>query len=124
MNFAPRLARHSTISLAHVLICEYSRRPPPQVSATSGYQVTLVDLNPDVLTAAQASISKNLQRVAKKQFKDSEADQTKFVQEALQRVHTSTDVTATVAATDLVIEAIVENMKVKHELFAAIDKVR
>lgn len=86
--------------------------------------MTLVDLNPDVLSAAQASIAKNLQRVAKKQFKENEADQKKFVQEALQRVRTSTDVTATVASTDLVIEAIVENLKVKHQLFAAIDKVR
>lgn len=96
-----------------------------QVSATSGYQVTLVDLNPQVLTAAQASISKNLLRVAKKQLKDSsEAEQTQFVQQALQRISVSSDVEATVGGgTDLVIEAIVENMKVKHQLFTAIDKV-
>lgn len=94
------------------------------MTATSGYQVTLVDLSPEVLSNAQASITKNLQRVAKKQFKDSEADQTKFVQESLQRVSTSTDVQATVRSTDLVIEAIVENIKVKHQLFSSIDKVR
>lgn len=95
----------------------------PQVAATSGYNVTLVDLNEDVLKTAQASITKNLTRVAKKQFKDNECEQANFVQTALKRLNTSVDVNCTVQHTDLVIEAIVENMSVKHKLFSAIDKV-
>lgn len=93
------------------------------MAATSGYKVTLVDLNEDVLKAAHASITKNLHRVAKKQFKDNETDQACFVQSALQRLDTSVDVNGTVQNTDLVIEAIVEKMPVKHALFSAIDKV-
>lgn len=93
------------------------------MAATSGYDVTLVDLNQDVLTASQASIKKNLLRVAKKQFKDNDAEQASFVETALKRLSTSVDVNCTVQNTDLVIEAIVEKMSVKHELFSAIDKV-
>lgn len=94
-----------------------------QVAATAGYKVTLVDVNNDVLGKAQASIKKNLQRVAKKQFKDSEENQAKFVDESLSRVTASVDIPATVKTTDLVIEAIIENLKIKHDLFSSIDKV-
>lgn len=95
----------------------------PQVAASAGYNVTLVDLNEDVLKVAEASINKNLNRVAKRQFKDNETEQSLFVKSALQRLNTSVDVGRTVENTDLVIEAIVEVMSVKHKLFSAIDKV-
>lgn len=94
-----------------------------QVAATAGYKVTLVDVNNDVLGKSQASIKKNLQRVAKKQFKDSEENQAKFVDASLSRVATSVDISTTVKTTDLVIEAIIENIKIKHDLFSTIDKV-
>lgn len=94
-----------------------------QVAATSGYNVTLVDLNDDVLKSAQANISKNLSRVANKKFKDNATDQACFVENALKRLNMSTDVNSTVEKTDLVIEAIVENMGVKHKFFGGIDKV-
>lgn len=76
-----------------------------------------------MLDKSQASITKNLHRVAKKQLKDDEAGQTKFVDESLSRLTTSIDLPSAVSSTDLVIEAIIENMKIKHELFSSIDKV-
>ena len=80
-------------------------------------------MNKSLLDKANENIKKNLQRVAKKQFKDNESSQTKFVEETLTRLNGSVDVNSTVKNTDLVIEAIIENIKIKHELFAAIDKV-
>lgn len=94
-----------------------------QVAATSGYNVTLVDLNEDVLKSSLASITKNLTRVAKKQFKEDVTEQESFVQTALKRLNTSVDANRSVENTDLVIEAIAETMTVKHKLFSAIDKV-
>lgn len=85
--------------------------------------MTLVDINEEVLKAATASITLNLSRVAKKQFKDNETEQALFVQATLKRLNTSVDINRSVANTDLVIEAIVEVMAVKHKLFGAIDKV-
>jgi len=94
-----------------------------QVAATSGYNVTLVEMNNSLVEQAQNGIKKSLARVAKKQFKDNEAEQNKFIVETLQRINGSSDLTGTVQSTDLVIEAIIENLKIKHELFSSIDKV-
>lgn len=61
--------------------------------------------------------------MAKKQFKDNNDEQNKFVTETVNRISGSSDLTGTVKTTDLVIEAIVENMAIKHKLFESIDKV-
>ena len=45
------------------------------VFAMNGYQVNLVDLSPEVLERAKATISKNLDRMVKKE-KITEADKT------------------------------------------------
>lgn len=93
------------------------------MAAASGYEVTLVEVNSTLVEKAQKGIKKSLERVAKKQFKDNEADQTKYVNETAGRISGSSDLQQTVKKTDLVIEAIVENIKVKHELFTSIDNV-
>lgn len=41
----------------------------------------------------------------------------------LKNISTSTDATSVVQSTDLVVEAIVENLKVKQDLFSTLDKV-
>lgn len=93
------------------------------MAAASGYDVTLVEVNNQLVEKATKSIEKSLQRVARKQFKDSEADATKYVTETIGRISGSSNLQETVKKTDLVIEAIVENIKVKHELFGSIDNV-
>lgn len=93
------------------------------MAATSGYNVTLVEVSSSLAEQAQNNIKKSLQRVAKKQYKDNEAEQTKFVAETVKRISGSSDLQQTVKQTDLVIEAIVENIKVKHALFSSIDSV-
>lgn len=72
---------------------------------------------------ARGSIKNSLTRVAKKQFKDNEPEAKKFIDETIQRIEGSSDLKNAVKSTDLVIEAIVENIKIKHELFSSIDKV-
>jgi len=94
-----------------------------QVAAQAGNNVTLVDVNNDVLKTAQASIQNNLNRVSRKAYKDDPAAGEKFVADALSRLKTTSDVNEAVKSADLVMEAIVENIEIKHKLFAAIDAV-
>lgn len=46
----------------------------------------------------------------------------KFVADALARITLTTEPNTAIADTDLLIEAIVENMRVKHKLFTDLDK--
>ncbi|XP_053610801.1 hydroxyacyl-coenzyme A dehydrogenase, mitochondrial-like [Plodia interpunctella] len=92
-----------------------------QVTAQAGQNVTLVDVSSDVLAKAQKSIANNLGRVAKKVYKDNPAEGEKFVADALARIKTSTDPVEPSKTSDLVVEAIVENIDVKHQLFKKLD---
>lgn len=83
----------------------------------------MVDLDPALIEKAKKSIEKNLERVGKKQFKDDSSKVSGFVKESLARISGSTDILEVVKDTDLVIEAIVENLGVKQKLFSSIDKV-
>ena len=94
-----------------------------QVSAQSNFHVTLFDLNEGLLEKARANISKSLARVASKKFKDDAAAAEKFQQETLGRIVATSDINAAVGEADLVVEAIVENLKIKQDLFADIDKI-
>lgn len=93
-----------------------------QVAAQTGHKVTLVEVNEDLLKKAQGSISNNLGRVAKKLFKDKPADGEKFVSDAMARLNGTTSATEAVKDTDLVVEAIIEKMDLKHKLFKALDE--
>ncbi len=94
-----------------------------QVTAEAGYKVTLVDQNDQILNKALKSIKTNLQRVAKKKFEKDPSAGEKHVNDTLGRLGVATQVDNGAEKADLIIEAIVENMKVKHELFARLDKI-
>lgn len=94
-----------------------------QVTAQAGFQVTLVDQNDTVLNKALASIKKNLQRATKKKFENKPEDQQNFIDETLNRIAVATAVDNGAEKADLVIEAIVENLKVKHTLFKKLDEI-
>jgi len=94
-----------------------------QVSAQAGQNVILVDVSSDVLAKSQKSIGANLGRVAKKMYKDKPQEGEKFVTDAMARIKTSTDPSEASKSADLVVEAIVENMSVKHKLFSQLDGV-
>lgn len=61
--------------------------------------------------------------MAKKIYKDNPAEGEKFVQESLAKIKTSNDPVAASKSADLVVEAIVENLGIKHELFKKLDAV-
>jgi len=94
-----------------------------QVAAQAGNKVNLVDVNDTVLKKSEERIQKSVQRVAKKKFKDDSTKTQQFVDESLSRISYTTDLHKAVQNSDLVVEAIVENLKIKQDLFADIDKV-
>lgn len=94
-----------------------------QVAASTGHSVTLVDTSDNILKKSVKGIEGSLKRVVKKKFADKPEAGEEFIQKVLHNVSTSTDAGATVQSTDLVLEAIVENLKVKQDLFGGLDKL-
>lgn len=92
-----------------------------QVAASTGHNVTLVEINDQLVDKAVGGIKKSLERVAKKQFKDDAAKGQQYIESTLAKLKGSSMLEEAVANSDLVIEAIVEKMPVKHELFSRID---
>ncbi|XP_003410437.1 hydroxyacyl-coenzyme A dehydrogenase, mitochondrial [Loxodonta africana] len=93
-----------------------------QVAAATGHKVALVDLTEDILAKSKKRIEESLRKVAKKKFADNPEAADEFVEKTLSSISTSTDAASVVHSTDLVVEAIAENLKVKNELFARLDK--
>ena len=87
------------------------------VFAQSGFSVTLVDVNDDVLSKAVATISKNLDRQIKKGIVAAEDKEA-----ILRRIQTSTDLTAAAANAHFAIEAVVESFDVKKQIFQTLDQ--
>jgi 3-hydroxybutyryl-CoA dehydrogenase len=88
-----------------------------QVSAVAGHQVILRDVTDDALDRGRAAIAKSLDRiVAKGNLERSAADQ------ALARISTTTDLEAAGEA-DVVVEAVFEDIEVKHDVFRVLDRV-
>ncbi len=90
-----------------------------QVFASSGFEVGLVDRNQEALDRALATIEKNLNRLIKKE-RITEADKVL----ALENITTHTDLKQSTAATsDLVVEAVFEDLKVKESIFGTLDEL-
>ena len=87
------------------------------VAAQSGYDVVMVDTSDDMVTRGLASITKNLDRMVKKE-KITEADK----QATLGHIKGSTNL-GDCAGADLVIEAIFEDRGVKKDLYAKLEGV-
>ena len=86
-------------------------------AAASGFGVTLVDVSDAVLERAVSTITANLQRgVDKGKMTAEERDA------IVGRITPTTDVAAVTEA-DIVIEAIIEDLAAKSELFAKLDQV-
>jgi 3-hydroxybutyryl-CoA dehydrogenase len=86
-------------------------------AAASGFDVTLVDVNEAILQRAVSTITANLQRgVDKGKMTAEERDA------VVARIRPVTNVEAITEA-DIVIEAIIEQLDAKTELFARLDKV-
>ena len=88
-----------------------------QVAAEAGFQVRLFDKSPDGLAAGLKRIEKTLARNVEK-GKNNQA----VADEIRNRIHPTSDITA-LQDVDVVIEAIIEQIEPKKELFAELDKV-
>ena len=93
-----------------------------QVAAATGHTVVLVDQTEDILAKSKKGIEESLKRMAKKKFTENPKAGDEFVEKTLSCLSTSTDAASVVHSTDLVVEAIVENLKLKNELFQRLDK--
>lgn len=87
-----------------------------QVAATSGYQVTMMDVVPGQVERAQASIAKSVEKLLSK------AAITEQQKQAALAIKTGMTLDG-VAAADLVIEAATENPELKLKLFRELDQL-
>ena len=87
------------------------------VFAMKGHQVNMVDIAQDALDKAIATITKNLDRMVKKE-RISEADKAA----TLANITTYTDMKAAVSDADLVVEAATENVDLKLKIFKQMDE--
>ena len=87
------------------------------VCATSGFQVTLIDVAADALAKGRATIEKNLDRQVKKGTIDAAAKDA-----ALGRITTSTTLDAVAGAT-VVVEAATERKDLKFQIFRELDRL-
>jgi 3-hydroxybutyryl-CoA dehydrogenase len=88
-----------------------------QVSAVAGYDVVLRDVTPEATARGLAAIKASLEKFAAK-GKIAAAD----AEAALGRITTTTDLGAAGDA-DIVIEAVFEDLEVKHSVFRELDKI-
>ena len=88
-----------------------------EVAAKSGFEVVVREVSDELVEAGQGKIRKSRDRAVEKGKLDAAARDA-----AWGRIRFTTDL-ADLADRDLVVEAIVEEMDVKNELFAALDEV-
>ncbi|OMP66561.1 3-hydroxybutyryl-CoA dehydrogenase [Domibacillus epiphyticus] len=88
-----------------------------QVCAQAGYDVFLYDLKPEQIDHGMDKISKNLFRSVQKE-RMTEAEKSAV----LARIHKTIDINDA-GGVDIVIEAVVENMEIKRNIFAQLDEI-
>eukprot|EP01064_Diplonema_japonicum_P036757 TRINITY_DN8374_c6_g1_i1.p1 TRINITY_DN8374_c6_g1~~TRINITY_DN8374_c6_g1_i1.p1 ORF type:complete len:314 (+),score=96.30 TRINITY_DN8374_c6_g1_i1:50-943(+) len=93
-----------------------------QVAAVAGHTVRLVDLSESVLGKSKAGIEKSLTRVAGKKYKETPAEGEAWVKSVMGNIEFQTDSVKAVRESDLVIEAIVENLDIKNKVWSMLDK--
>lgn len=81
----------------------------------------MTDVSDAALHNGRAIITKSLTRIARKLHPTSEADQAALLSSVFANISSTTSPQEAVSDTDLVVEAIVENLKVKQELFKSLD---
>ncbi|KAB0364698.1 hypothetical protein FD754_008854 [Muntiacus muntjak] len=93
-----------------------------QVAVATDHTVVLVNQTEDILVKSRKGIEESLQKVAKKKFVENLKGADKFVTKTLSSILTRMDAASMVHSTDLVVEAIVENLQMTNELFKRLGK--
>lgn len=83
----------------------------------------LVDQKQEYLDKSLNIIQTSLKRVVKKKFEKDPSAGDKYFKDVQSRIQTSLDVNDAVKSTDIVIEAIIENLDIKQKLFKQLDQV-
>lgn len=94
-----------------------------QVTATAGVPVSIVEVTDDRCNASKKAIAASISRLAKKKFEGDEAKIKAHVDEVLSNISFTTSVETAAGEADLIIEAIVENIDAKRELWKTVDPI-
>jgi 3-hydroxybutyryl-CoA dehydrogenase len=89
-----------------------------QVSAAADYHVMVQDINEDALERAKSTIEKSLGKLANKG--KIKLDEVKTI---LSRIRYVTDLKEACREADLIVEAVFENLTIKHELFEKLNQI-
>jgi len=88
-----------------------------QISIQSGYEVIVYDISAQMLDKSRSGIQKNFDKLVKKgKFAQAETD------EMLERIQFTSEMEA-VKAVDLIIEAVVENLEIKQNVFKELEAI-
>jgi len=93
-----------------------------QVAAAAGITVQVIELNEKALENSKTIISKSLERVGQKKHKDDPAKAKSYAPSVLSKI-TFTRELGLVKNSELVLEAIVENLEVKQKLFKEVESL-
>lgn len=94
-----------------------------QVTAQAKIPVSVVDVSQERLEVSRKNIENSILRIAKKQCEGDTGKMKTFADEVMSNITFTTNEAAAASTADLVIEAIVENIEVKRELFGRLDKM-
>ncbi len=89
-----------------------------QVAAIAGYKVILNDISPDAIDRSKSGILKNLNKMIEKKLLASEE-----MTRSLSMIEFSIDFDYACTNADLLIEAVFENLELKHKLFREFDRL-
>jgi 3-hydroxybutyryl-CoA dehydrogenase len=89
-----------------------------QIFAVNGYNVTLMDLQDDLITKAIENIRSNLTLMAQKGIGHPD-----HIEAALARVKTTVDLNEATAKAHFVVEAVSENLELKQKIFQEMDSL-
>ncbi|ADD04618.2 3-hydroxyacyl-CoA dehydrogenase / enoyl-CoA hydratase [Natrialba magadii ATCC 43099] len=87
-----------------------------EVTAMGGYEVTMRDIEQDLVDDGYEQIAWSLEKLEEKDLLAESADT------VLGRIDTTTDLKEAVADADLVIEAAPENLELKHDIFSDLEE--
>ncbi len=87
-----------------------------QVSAVAGYKVTVQDISKEALQKARSGIEQSLSKLAAKGKLTQEQ-----MESALAKIEFTTDLKQAVQNKDLAVEAVFEDLAIKHELFRKLE---
>jgi enoyl-CoA hydratase / 3-hydroxyacyl-CoA dehydrogenase len=87
-----------------------------EVAAIGGYDVTIRDIEDDIIREGYENVEWSLEKLAEKGRIEESADA------VLDRIETTTDLAEAVSDADLVIEAVPEQMEIKEDTFSEVDE--